>query len=424
MLAARPERKATKNPQQAGKANPAPCEHGPVADLIDIEAARERVLAEAEPLGSESVPLDDALGRILAEDVSSPGDMPPFDSSAMDGYAVVAGPAAELPVVGESRAGAPAAVALGPGEAIRISTGAQVPDGADAVVPVERTESRDGRVRTPETARGANIRRAGEDVRAGELVLHAGTELSPAELAVLASFGRREAVCGLRPRVAVLATGDELVPPGRPLGPGQIRDSNAVALAALARSAGATVVMNRIVGDDRRATVDALGEALAAADVVCVSGGVSVGPHDHVKPALAELGTEERFWGVRLKPGKPTWFGVAGRTLVFGLPGNPVSAIVTFHLFARPALRVLAGGDPGDTRAQAVLDAPIARNPRRDQVIRCRLTAAGDGWHVEPTKEQGSHVLTSMVGAGAFALIPAGEGEVAAGARVEIELLR
>jgi molybdopterin molybdotransferase len=160
--------------------------------------------------------------------------------------------------------------------------------------------------------------------------------------------------------------------------------------------------------------------------VVCVSGGVSVGPHDHAKGALAQLGVEERFWGVALKPGKPTWFGVQEgerRALVFGLPGNPVSAVVTFLLFAAPALRALQGADPSATRASAVLDTPVARNPRREQAVRCRLRAGDDGWHAEPTGPQGSHVLTSMLGAGALALIPRGEGEVAAGERVEIELL-
>jgi molybdopterin molybdotransferase len=179
-----------------------------------------------------------------------------------------------------------------------------------------------------------------------------------------------------------------------------------------------------MVRDDRAATEAALASALEAADVVCVSGGVSVGPHDHVKPALAALGVEERFWGVKLKPGKPTWFGVRDGKLVFGLPGNPVSAMVTFHLFARPALRRLAGADPADTRVRAILDKPIERSPQRDQVIRCRVSARDDGFHVEPTKDQGSHVLSSMLDAGAFALVEAGEGELAAGERVQIELLR
>jgi molybdopterin molybdotransferase len=392
--------------------------------LIDIATARERVLAAVTPLESEDVELSLALGRVLAEDVASLEDLPPFDSSAMDGYAVVAGPAAELAVVGESRAGHPAGRTLASGEAIAISTGAQIPAGADAVVPVERVQVRDGRVAVPDTPAGNHVRHAGEDMRAGELVLRASTTLGPAELAVAASVGRDRLLCGRRPRVAVLVTGDELVGPGVPLGPGQIRDSNTMGLASQAAQAGAEVVGREVVRDDLESTTAALGAALERADVVCVSGGVSVGPHDHVKPALRSLGVEERFWGVALKPGKPTWFGTRGQTLVFGLPGNPVSAMVTFHLFARPALRALAGGDPSDSRATAVLDTPVQRNPVRDQVLRCRLSARDDGWHVEPTKAQESHVLTSMLDAGAFALVVAGEGEVAAGERIPVELIR
>jgi molybdopterin molybdotransferase len=394
-------------------------------DLISIAEARERVLAATRPLPAEDVPLAEALGRVLAEDARAEGDLPPFDSSAMDGYAVVAGPGGELPVVGESRAGSPSERRLESGEAMRISTGAAVPEGADAVVPVERVEVGDGRVRVPETEPGDHIRRAGEDARAGQPVIAAGTELDPAGVAVLAALGNASVRCGGVPRVAVLVTGDELVEPGRPLGPGQIRDSNAYALSAQATRAGARVISRSVVRDDRDATESAFGDALREADVVIGSGGVSVGPHDHVKPALAALGVEERFWGVRLKPGKPTWFGVApDGTLVFGLPGNPVSAMITFHLFARPALRALSGADPtAATRARAVLDVAVPRSPAREQVIRCRLQARDDGWHVAPTKEQGSHVLTSMLDAAAYALVPQGEGELAAGERVDIELV-
>jgi molybdopterin molybdotransferase len=392
--------------------------------VLTIAEARERVLAAARPLPTEVVPLDEALGRVLAEEVRSDGDLPPFDSSAMDGYAVQAGPAAELPVVAESRAGQPAERALAPGEAIRISTGATVPAGADAVVPVERVELLDGRVRVPETATGANLRRAGEDVPAGTLVMEPGRTLGPAELAVLAALGRPRVRCGAMPRVAVLVTGDELVEPGEPLRPGQIRNSNAYALAAQAAKAGAQVIRRAVVRDDRAGTEAALEEALGDADVVCVSGGVSVGPHDHVKPALAALGVEERFWRVALKPGKPTWFGTRGEKLVFGLPGNPVSAMVTFHLFALPALRRMAGATPADTRVRAILDVTVPRSPNRDEVIRCRLDARDDGWHVAPTKAQGSHVLSSMLDADALALVGAGEGEIAAGEKVDIELVR
>jgi molybdopterin molybdotransferase len=391
--------------------------------LIDVASARAAVLTAAEPLDSEPVALEHTLGRVLAEDAASAEDLPPFDSSAMDGYAVVSGPAAELPVVDESRAGHPATRALRPGEAMGISTGARVPEGADAVVPVERVEVRDGTVLVPESRAGAHVRRAGEDVRAGVLVIRAGTPIGPAEAAVLAALGRAEVRCGRRPRVALLVTGDELIAPGRPLGPGQIRDSNLYAMAAQAERAGAATVLREVVPDDPERTRSALARALEDADVVCVSGGVSVGPHDHVKPALAALEVEEIFWRVALKPGKPTWFGRRGSTLVFGLPGNPVSAMVTFHLFVRPALRRLAGADPADTRGVAVLDAPVAREAKRDQVLRCRLRVAEDGWHVEPTKEQGSHVLTSMLDAGAFAVVPAGEGRVEAGERVGVEIL-
>ena len=391
--------------------------------LISIEEARERVLAAVQPLGAEQVQLAEALGRVLAEDVAAGEDLPPFDASAMDGFAVPAGDAATLTIEGESRAGAPASGALAPGTACRISTGAVVPPGTFAVVPVERTEQNGDAVAVPATTEGANVRRAGEDVRAGETVLPAGAEIGPAELAVLASLGAASVACGSRPRVAVLATGDELVEPGTPLAPGQIRNSNAYAVAAQAERAGGVVLERGHIPDDAGATRTALARALDAADVVCVSGGVSVGPHDHVKPALAELGVEEGFWGVRLQPGKPTWFGSRGATLVFGLPGNPVSAMVTFQLFARPALRALQGANPQPGRATARLAESVKRNPRRDQMIRVRLADDADGRVVAPTKAQQSHVLTSMLGAGALARIPAGEGTLEAGDTVDIELL-
>lgn len=391
---------------------------------ITIDDAFERVLAAAEPLPAEWVPLEDALGRVLAEDAVAEEDLPRFDSSAMDGYALGDPDAGELPVVGEARAGHPFDRALAPEEAIRISTGAPAPEGALAVVPVERTEEHGDSVRFESVLRGANIRRSGEDVGAGDRVIESGADLGPAEVAMLAALGRDEVSCGSMPRVAVIATGDELVPPGEPLGPGQIRDSNVYALAAQASRAGARVVMRSDVRDELAATHEALASALDAADVVCVSGGVSVGRHDHVKDALAELGVRERFWRVRLKPGKPTWFGERDGKLVFGLPGNPVSAMVTFHLFARPALRRLAGADPRDMRATAVLDVPLVRDPSRAQLIRCRLHTELDGWHAVPTGRQESHVLSSMLAADAFALIREGHTELAAGTRIDVELVR
>ncbi len=395
-----------------------------MAALIGIEEARRLVLAAVRPLGAEGVELDAALGRVLVEDLESDIDVPPFRSSAMDGYAVVAGPGGELRVAGESRAGHPAEVRVERGTAVRISTGALVPDGADAVVPVEHVDAvRDGAVSVPATQTGANVREAGEDVRAGEIVLRRGTEIGPAELGVAASLGRAALRCARRPRVVVLVTGDELAEPGEPLAPGAIYSSNGPALSGQVSRAGGALLRREAVRDTADATHAALGKGLEDADVLIVSGGVSVGPHDHVKPALRELGVEECFWGVALKPGKPTWFGASGDRLVFGLPGNPVSAMVTFQLFARPALAALQGADPDATRAEAVLDQAIPRSPRREQAVRCTLTARADGWHATPTGPQESHILTSMLGAAALALVPAGDGEVAAGGRVRIEML-
>ena len=398
-----------------------------MADLISIEEARRRVLEEVSAPAAEGVPLAQALGRILAADVTSPVDVPPFDASAMDGFAVAEPLAADLEVIGESRAGHPAPVPVHPGKAVAISTGAVIPTGATAVVPVERTCLSGDRVRVEAVADGANIRRAGEDVRAGEAVLAAGCELGPAAVGVLAGTGVGAPMCARRPRVAIAATGDELVDPGGALAPGRIWSSNPVALAGQTVRAGGEVVETSTVPDEPGATRSALAKALDVADVVCISGGVSVGAHDHVKGALGALEVNERFWGVALQPGKPTWFGVVEhrqqRVLVFGLPGNPVSAMVTFHLFARPALRAMQGADPRPRTASALLEHALRRNPRRVQAVRCRLSAHEDGWHAAPTGPQGSHVMTSMLGAEALALVPRGEGEVPAGDRVEIEFL-
>jgi molybdopterin molybdotransferase len=395
-----------------------------MADLIPIADARERVLAAVERLGHEDVALSEALGRVLAADVTSELAVPPFDSSAMDGFAVIAGPEGDLEVVAEARAGHPADRPVQAGEAIAISTGAAVPEGATAVIPVERTEPAGGSVRVQASEPGANIRRAGEDVAAGDVVLHTGDLLAPAALGVAASVGRAVVRCARRPRVALLVTGDELTEPGEPLGPGGIYSSNGYALAGQVERAGAELVLRERVGDTAAATRSAIGAALDGADVLVISGGVSVGPHDHVKAALAAVDVDERFWGVSLRPGKPTWFGTRGDKLAFGLPGNPVSAMVTFQLFVRPALAALQGADPGATRVVAELAEPLARNPRREQAVRVRLTPGEPRWLAAPTKAaQGSHVLTSMLGADGLALIAPGEGDARAGEQVEVELL-
>jgi molybdopterin molybdotransferase len=394
-----------------------------MAELISIDEARRRVMQAVRVLDTENVALADALERVLAHDVESPTNVPPFDNSAVDGFAVEAGPPAELQLIGESRAGHPSGRNLRPGAAVRISTGAEIPIGATAVVPVERAHASSGRVQVEGSEEGENIRRAGEDVRGGDLVLRAGTLIGPAELGVAASIGRDHLPCTRRPRVAVLVTGDELAEPGNDLGPGRIYSSNAFALAGLVARSRAAIVSRATVRDSAESTREALENALGAADVVCVSGGVSVGPHDHVKPVLRDLGVSERFWGVALRPGKPTWFGTRNETLVFGLPGNPVSAMVTFQLFVRPALAALQGAAAEADRVSAVLDESVPLHRVREQAVRVRLSPREDGWHATTTGEQGSHMLTSMLGADGLARVAPGDGEAARGTRVEVELL-
>ncbi len=396
------------------------------AALITIAEARERVLRAAHPLGTERVAIDEAHDRVLAADVTAIGNVPPFPCSAMDGYAIVHGDAGRtLTVVGESRAGMPSAAALGDASAIRISTGGAIPAGATAVIPQENVEVRDGTILTQTAVMaGDHVRDAGEDMRSGETVMRAGMTLGAAELGAAVAAGAAELSVYRRPRVQVLCTGDELRAPGEPLGPGEIHNSNAPMLDALAAAEGAIAGTARRLPDDRAATEAGLASALDAADVVIVSGGVSVGPHDHVKPALASLSVEEVFWRVALQPGKPTWFGRRGAVLVFGLPGNPVSAVVTFSLFVRPALAALQGrAEEHLLEPEAVLGVAIRRNPDREQAVRVRLVRRNGKLMALPNGPQGSHIVTSLLGADALAFVPAGEGELEAGAAVALERL-
>ena len=395
-------------------------------ELITIKEARTLVLGAVQPLGAETVVLAEALGRVLAAQIRAAGDVPPFACSAMDGYAVHSGPAGRtLDVVAESRAGAPAERVLSEGEAIRVSTGAAVPGGADAVVRQEDVEEHGERISVAvDVAPDANIRGAGEDLRGGSPVLSAGTVLGPAELGYAVAAGVAELTVARRPRVAILCTGDELRAPGEPLGPGEIHNSNAPMLEALAARAGGLVDLIERVRDSREATRSALGNALDRADVVVVSGGVSVGPHDHVKPALEALGVEEIFWGVALQPGKPTWFGEREGKLVFGLPGNPVSAVVTFTLFAAPALAALQGAaERHRVIEQVPLGLAVKRNSRREQALRVRLERRDGQVVAVPNGPQGSHLVSSLVGADGLAFIPAGDGELPAGTVVALERL-
>jgi len=391
-----------------------------VARLPGIDEALALVLERARPLEAEAVPISEAAGRFLAEDAHAACDLPPFPSSAMDGYAVrAADTPGRLVVVGHSAAGRPEARVLGAGEAIAISTGAVVPAGADAVVPVERTNLVGAALDVEAVGEGDNSRARGGDVRAGDAVVLAGTRLGAPQIGALAAVGAAVVRCRRRPRVAVLATGTELRAPGEELGPGEIYESNTLLLHAQLTSAGADVVVLGAVADDEHATRVALESGLAA-DVLITSGGVSVGTHDLVRAALAELGAEEVFWRVAVRPGKPIAFALRDATLVFGLPGNPVSALVGFELFVRPAVLALQGArDPGPVYRPGRLASPLRRNDERDELVRASSRGEPGGMTLEPLLGQESHMIVRAAAADALVLVPRGPGELPAGAAVK-----
>jgi molybdopterin molybdotransferase len=392
-----------------------------VADLLTFEQAQARVLEHIRTLPSERVSLATASGRVTAAPARSIVDLPPFTSSAMDGYAVrTADLPGMLPVVARVAAGRPADRALAAGEAMEISTGGVVPGGADAVVPLEHVVQRDNdSVEFPEAVvSGANVRPRGGDAAEGSAVVDSGVVLGPSQIGALASAGVAEVECVRRPRVAVLATGTELARPGEPLGPGQVYEANAVMLAAALAAAGAEVERLPAVADDEAAHRAAIARGLEA-DVLVTSGGVSVGPHDLVRAIEAELGVEEIFWRVAMRPGKPVSFGVRAETLVFGLPGNPVSSLVGCVLFVLPAVRALQGvRNPLPPFADGVLAAPLRRNPGRDDFVRARVRRDGTGATLEPIVGQESHMIARAAGADALVHIARGDGEVAAGEQV------
>jgi len=390
-----------------------------MADLLTIEEAQRLILERIGPPRAEPVALQDAEGRILAETARSLVDLPPFPSSAMDGFALrSADTPGRLPIVFRIAAGSPAPGPLAEGEAMGIATGGVVPDGADAVIPIEYVVEHDNEVEVSEpVAPAVNVRARGSDAHVGDVVLEAGARLGPAQLGALAAAGVSEVVCGARPRATVLTTGTELRAPGETLGPGEVYEANGLILEAQLRSAGAVTERLAAVADDEAAHRAALERGLEA-DVLVSSGGVSVGPHDLVRRIEAELGVEEVFWRVAVKPGKPVSFGLRGSTLVFGLPGNPVSSLVGFELFVRPAVLALQGfADPLPRFEPGELTAAVERSPARDQLVRARARPGNDGAvRLEPVVGQESHMIVRAAAADALVLVPRGEGELQAGA--------
>ncbi|HEX8255530.1 MAG TPA: gephyrin-like molybdotransferase Glp [Thermoanaerobaculia bacterium] len=397
--------------------------------MLQVEEAQARVMAEVVPGPVESVALGEAHGRVLREDVFATHDLPPFDNSAMDGYAVraeeIADAPVRLPVAGDIPAGHPSTHPLAPGTAMRIMTGAYVPEGADTVVQVELTDAGMETVTIHKTLRrGANVRRRGEDMRSGDLVLRAGSIIGPAELAVLASVQKMAIHVGRRPTVAILSTGDELVDAGTAREAGQIVNTNGPLLAALVREAGAIARPLGIVRDTRDATIAALQTALES-DFVISSGGVSVGAFDFVKEALEAIGAETKFWRVAMKPGKPVVLSRFNDRLIFGLPGNPVSCFVSFHLFVRPALRRYAG-EEGRLFAPAVrmrMLSPLKSLGDRRVYVRVQVDAVDGELVARPLTAQGSGSLTSMLNANGLAIVEQGVTRIEEGAQAPVLLL-
>ena len=393
--------------------------------MLQPDEARSIVLSHARPLGSESVPLTNAGARILANPLIASESLPAFRASTMDGFAVIHDDESQYKRILEGGlAGEVRAERVEPGFAARIMTGAPVPEGADAVVPVENTAlDRDGvRITQPEVRSGDNIRPIGSDMNAGDEVLPAGTSLTAADIGLLASLGHGRVEVGRRPRVAVFSTGDEIVAPDEEPAPGQIRDANRFTLAFAAQQSGAEVVINSHVSDDEDALRNAFAEALSVADVIVTSGGVSMGDRDLVKALLGEF-SAVHFRRVFMKPGKPLNFATAGEKLIFGLPGNPVSCLVSFHVFARPALRVLQGGNHADSEPVPVVIHSDVQPSDRIEYQRARISVLPDGrLTASTTGPQQSSRLQSFVGANGFLIVPPGETVIAAGSVLKANL--
>ena len=395
--------------------------------MISVRDGQAQILARiGAPLAPELLPLTRALARVLSDDFAAPFDVPPADNSAVDGYAVGSAdiPARgtrDLVVIGDLAAGFVFEGKLGAGQALRIMTGAPMPAGADTVYPQEVVQRGSDSIRVGPIDKGANVRLAGEDVRMGEVVIEAGSVLRPQEIGLMASLGAWQVSVRLRPRVALLSTGDEVAEPGTPRRPGQIYDANRFTLRGSIEQCGGEVIDLGIVPDVRDTLRASLEDAARAADVVVTSGGVSVGVYDLVKDVLQELGAID-FWQVAMQPGRPFAVGRIGSALFFGLPGNPVASLLSFLLFVRPALYKLAGRRrlfPETWQARAL--EPMRKKTGRTEYKRGILAFRDGDWEVCTTGPQGSGILSSMVAGNCFVVLEEARGDVKAGERVTVE---
>jgi molybdopterin molybdotransferase len=392
--------------------------------MLDLEEAQRRVLEGASALGVERVTLEESVGRVLAVDVVASVDLPPFEYSAMDGYAIdfASGVDAPREVVGESRAGGPLPAPLARGTAMRIFTGAPLPAGADTIVMQEETQREENRlVLTGKPKKGEHVRRAGEDLRKGAFALETGTRIRTTHLPLLAALEVATVAVHRKPVVTILATGDELREPGAPARPGTIVETNGLAVAAMARATGAQVRTLPIAPDDPTKLRAAIEDALAGADVATTIGGVSVGDHDLVKPTLQACGVELDFWKVAIKPGKPLVVGKRGSTRFLGLPGNPVSAMITFHLFVAPLVRALSGDrTPMPKRTRARLEKEIRHAPGRLELVRATLRDENGELVATPLASQSSGSIPSIAWADGLVVVAKDSTGIAAGSIVEV----
>jgi len=391
-----------------------------VSELLSVDDALARIVEHAQLLPDETVRVADASGRVLREPARASVDLPPFPSSAMDGFAVRAADApGRLPVSFRVAAGTAPPGPLPAGTAAGISTGGTVPDGADAVAPVEIVDDEETHVAIHEAVSpGQHIRPRGGDVREGEIVVEAGALLGPAQIGALAAAGIADVVCSAAPRVTVLATGSELRAAGETLAAGQIYESNRAMVAAVLARAGAVVALMPVVPDDDEAHREAIERGLGA-DVLVTSGGVSMGEHDLVRRVETELGVSEVFWGVAVKPGKPISFGVRDRTLVFGLPGNPVSSLVGALVFVQTGLRALQGATHALPRyGLGLTSSDIRRNPHRDEFVRARREDSGPDVVLQVISGQESHMIARTAAADAVIHVPRGDDAIVAGSVV------